>query len=468
MQIIINKEDNHTYIYQQIYENMKELIMSKQFIANEQLPSKRTLAEQLDVSVNSITTAYEQLLAEGYIYTIERSGYFVENITELTTTKKIRTELPEDLREKEEKREDWLSFSHIAVDATLFPFQDWAKSEQKALTNHLEELGHLTHFQGPLQVRKSIAQLIEQTRGVDCEPEQIIIGAGTQNLVGRLISMYPKTTRLAIENPGYQRFYQLFSDLGYAVQPISLDEQGIKVDELTDAEADFAIVTPSHQFPTGTIMPISRRNELLNWAAKSKNRFIIEDDYDSEYKYETDHIPALQSLDQNQQVIYSGTFSKPLLPSLRISYMVLPFELLRKYRNKYENRIQEVNTLDLYTLHYFIKDGIYQKHIRQMTRHYKKKRFRIIRLLKETFHEKVTIHDIPAGLHFLAVFKTNKSYAEIKEIAEKQKIEIYLLDRFMTAPNESSRGQVGVIIGFAKIKNADIEEAVARLSSVME
>lgn len=468
LQILITKECKNKYIYQQIYENVKQMIMSKKFIAHEQLPSKRALAEQLDVSVNSVTTAYEQLLAEGYIYTIERSGYFVENITELTSAKKASSLLPEDLREEEvTDNRDKLSFSHISVDATIFPFKNWSNCEQKALRNYREMLGKLTHFQGPLEVRKSIARLIEHTRGVVCEPEQIVIGAGTQNLIKRLITIFPKTTKLAIENPGYQRFYTLFTGLGYPVHPISLDRQGISVKELSSSEAEFVIVTPSHQFPTGTIMPISRRNELLNWAAKNEKRFIIEDDYDSEYKYETDHIPSLQSLDQNQQVIYTGTFSKTLLPSLRISYMVLPFNLLRKYRNKYGDRIQEVNTLNLYTLHYFIEDGLYQKHIRQMNNSYEQKRSRIIRLLKAKFKDQITIRDIPAGLHFLAYFKTDKTYSEIKILAKKVNLEIYLLDRFMLTPNVGESGMVGIIVGFANIKETNINEAIERLSYVV-
>jgi len=459
---------SNTYKYEQIYENMKQMIMNKSFAAHEQLPSKRGLAEQLGVSVNTITTAYEQLLAEGYIYTIERSGYFVESITGLRQRKEANEKLPEDLAEAEDAGQDWLSFSHISLDANRFPFKDWLNCEQKVLKEYRDKLGALPHFQGPLQVRKSISRLIERTRGVICEPEQIVIGAGTQNLLKRLIAMHPKTTELAMEHPGYQRFYHLFEDLGHPVHPISVDRHGIEMEQLSASDADFVIVTPAHQFPTGAIMSISRRNELLNWANEKENRFIIEDDYDSEYKYETDHIPSLQSLDTNQKVIYMGTFSKTLLPSLRISYMVLPFDLLRKYRKKYRDRLQEASALNLYTLHFFIEEGMYQKHIRNMNHIYEKKRLLIMQLLQEKVKGRISIVDIPAGLHFLAYVKTEKSYNEIKVAAKHEKLELYLLDRFMFAKNLPQTGRAGIIIGFADIKENKMKEAIERLSRVVD
>lgn len=238
MQLLINRDDERKYIYQQIYDNIKQQIMSKQFVAHEQLPSKRGLAEQLHVSVNSVTTAYEQLLAEGYIYTIERSGYFVESITELLEKKIPDYCLPSDLKEKKIDQTDWLSLSHISVDASMFPFHDWLKCTQKVITNKQAELEVLSHFQGPYEVRESIARSISQTREVICEPEQIVIGAGTQHLIERLISLKPKTTKLAMENPGYHRFFNLLKRMNYQVSPISLDEQGINMEELAGSNAE--------------------------------------------------------------------------------------------------------------------------------------------------------------------------------------------------------------------------------------
>lgn len=463
IEIKIDKSDEKKYIYQQVYDKIKSYIVEKRIDANEQLPSKRLLAEQLNISVNSVTTAYEQLLAEGYIYTIERAGYFVEKITDLHNKKASECVLPEDLREAENAKTGWLSFSHISVDACMFPWSNWMKSEQKAMKHNRAQIAELTHFQGPMQLRLEIAKLIALTRGVICEPEQIVIGAGTQSLIERLVSLYDKNTKIAIEDPGYRRFYHLIKRIGYHVEPIPLDHNGLNIHALHQSEAKIVFVTPSHQFPTGMIMPISRRNELLNWAAQNETRFIVEDDYDSEFKYETDHIPSLQSLDQNQQVVYTGSFSKTILPSLRISYMVLPFHLLRKYRARYADIMHEVSGINLYTLYYFIQDGLYQKHVRNMNKQYEKKRIQLIKRLKYTFKDQMEIIDVPAGLHFLTYMKTIKTYDEVKERAKEEKLEMYTLQRFNLTNQVESEQRLGIIIGFAAIQEERIEEAVYRL-----
>src|SRR5699024_7131067 len=209
MSITIDVTRNDKYIYEQIYETIKKHIEQKRYVAHEKLPSKRSLANKLNISVNSVTTAYEQLLAEGYIYTIERKGYFVEEIVELKKYNRKKTQLPDDLREKGIDRSKWLSFSHIDVASDHFPFHLWLECYKKALQNYGKELGQLPPLQGPYEVRESIAKLIAQTRGISCVPEQIIIGAGTQNLVNRLLQLSPLETDIAMENPGYQRFYTL-------------------------------------------------------------------------------------------------------------------------------------------------------------------------------------------------------------------------------------------------------------------
>src|SRR5699024_3915504 len=306
------------------------------------------------------------------------------------------------------------------------------------------------------------------TRGISCVPEQIIIGAGTQNLVNRLLQLSPLETDIAMENPGYQRFYTLMKQLGRNVYPIALDEQGFRVDELEKSGANVVFVHPSHQFPTGTIMPISRRNELLNWASEKVNRYIVEDDYDSEYKYKTDYIPALQSLDEQEQVIYIGTFSKSLLPSMRISYMVLPYTLLRLYREKFSDHMQEVNVQSLYTLRYFIEDGHYQRYIRQMNTYYARKREKLIDLLRSCCENIIDIKNYNAGLHVLAYFRTEQTYEEVKLKAKAEKLELYTLDRFLIDHAVEERGKVGVVLGIANLKEEDMEEAVRKLVKVIE
>ncbi|SFJ53295.1 GntR family transcriptional regulator / MocR family aminotransferase [Halobacillus dabanensis] len=466
----IDKTSQGKYIYQQIYAGIKESILQGKIEVDEKLPSKRVLADRFQVSINSVSNAYGQLLAEGYIYTIERKGYFVENINQfIGQQEKAPPDLPNDLREKHSIKEGWLSLSHMTADISKFPFKKWLKCQNEAIKNHQEELSEITHPQGPYLVRETISRMIALTRGVRCEPEQIIIGGGTQPLIRQLMTLQKESTKVGVENPGYSRIYSLLQSMKFNVSPINLDKKGIDINEVEVGDPNILFITPSHQFPTGIIMPISRRIELLNWAALSNERYIVEDDYDSEFKYGTDNIPSLQSLDRNQRVVYTGTFSKTLLPSLRISYMVLPPELLRTYRHQYSNYIHGSNSLSLFTLHYFIESGEYERHIKRMNLHYETKRKLLMKQLQETFKDDIDIKDVPAGLHFFAHLKTNRGYEEIHERAEKEKLELYSIERFTLNNKYKGAGNgISLVLGFATIKVEDIPEAVGRLRRIIK
>jgi GntR family transcriptional regulator/MocR family aminotransferase len=467
MLLTIDKNKDANFLYHQLYERLKEIILEGQLKANEKLPSKRMLAEQLNISINSVTNAYEQLLAEGYIYTIERKGYFVEAIAKFIENNNLsQNNLPSDLKETFTKKNGWLSLSHMTSDISTFPFKKWLKCEQTAIESYQNNLSEMMHPQGPFILRKTICRMISFSRGVVCEPEQIVISAGTQLLVQQLMMMQIYGTVFAMENPGYARVHNLVRKMKFEVLPISLDEQGINMEDIKASRANFVYVTPSHQFPTGRIMPISRRIELLNWAAQADNRYIIEDDYDSEFKYETGNIPSLQSLDRHQRVIYLGTFSKTMLPGLRISYMVLPPQLLREYRKVHADSMQSGNSTMLYALHYFIENGEYAKHVKMMNHKYESKRKVLIKELTYRFQDRISIADIPAGLHFLTHFQTDKSYQEIEERAAEQKLEIYTLRRFMLKKDVNESNQKDLVIGFANLQEENISEAVERLYRV--
>src|SRR5699024_4394487 len=370
--IELDKNSQFDFLYREIYIKIKEKILQNKIKEGEKLPSKRQLAEQLDVSVNTITSAYEQLIVEGYIYTFERSGYFVEKIVKPLPSQSDKQRLiPKDLKETlPESNNNQLSLSHMDLDVSIFPFKQWFKAQQHALNKYQNQLGHITNQQGPFRVRQTLAKMIKVTRGVDCEPEQIIISVGTQHLIKQTLTILQKVSEeqleIAVENPGYKRLYDLMEQLEAKINPISVDNDGISINEIKQSNANTIFLTPSHQFPTGAIMPISRRYDLLNWATKKDNHYIIEDDYDSEFKYQTDNIPSLQSLDGNQKVIYIGSFSKSLLMGFRISYMVLPYNLLRIYQAHYQKLLPYNNVLSLYTLNEFILNGNYFQHIKKM------------------------------------------------------------------------------------------------------
>ncbi|MGE7665797.1 PLP-dependent aminotransferase family protein [Ureibacillus composti] len=464
--IRIDFTSDHRFIYQQIYSQLRKQILQNELRAHSKLPSKRELAEILNVSINSVKTAYEQLMEEGYIYTVERVGYYVEEIQEFKLAANTQQTFPPNLKEKVETRKGWLSLSHMNTNPHLFPFKKWLSCQSKIYNTYISSLGDMPHTQGPYMLRQSIAEMLYRTRGITCEPEQIVLHATSQGLLERIIYMQQRKT-FATENPGYARYHHLLKRANINTHLIQLDAQGIDVEYLTNTNADIVITTPSHQFPTGIIMPISRRIELLNWAAAKEDRYIIEDDYDSEYKYQTDNIPALQSLDYNQKVIYMGTFSKTLLPGIRMSYMVLPPKWLSLYLDHFALEIQPANILTLYTLHEFIDSGLLEKHVRKMTKHYETIRTLLIEQLHEQLEEKIVIHDIPAGLHFLVEVFTEKTYTAIEEQAILHKLELYTLKRFSLNSLPLIKKSRSIIIGFANIAPEDIPKAVERLKKVL-
>lgn len=467
MFLTLKNNDRGDYIYQRIYTELKDHILNENLKAHEKLPSKRSLANQLNVSVNSVTNAYEQLIAEGYIYTKQRRGYYVEDIIPFSSSRLINdNELPIDLKETTNGHEGRLSFSHMTADLSNFPFDKWLQCQGEALRNHKKELSEIPHFQGPFLVRESIAKMITISRGIKCEPEQIVIGSGTQPLIHTLMETQDNETVAAIEDPGYSRIYTLLKNMGFDVRTLNVDEKGASIKGI-NSDINFLFITPSHQFPTGKIMPVSRRIELLNWSIEKPNRYIVEDDYDSEFKYETDSIPSLQGLDRNQRVIYTGTFSKTILPGLRVSYMVLPPNLLREYRKHNQHLIQSGNLLTLYTLHYFIERGEYTRHLKKMNLIYERKRRKVIDELVKTFGQDVEIENIPAGLHFLVRIKTNLSYKQFEKKIDKEKLEVYSIRRFQLKKRKHKKDKIELVIGFANIKEDQIPEAVTRLSKAL-
>lgn len=464
--INLNIENKKGYIYKQIYDVIKKYILNGELNAGEKLPSKRELAEQEGVSLNTISNAYDQLVAEGYIYSKERQGFFIEEIAPFKHHDKVTNDFPKHLKELEQTNQGWLSLSHNKLDLTHFPYKEWFRHQQTVFEKNLADLEAIPHLQGPLKVRKTIARMLLFNRGVKCEPEQIILGAGTQLLLKQLMELFPKQSVVGLENPGYPRFNQLLKSMNYAIETIELDHKGASIDNIKQVNPNVLVITPSHQFPTGIIMPVSRRIDILNWALQTEKRYIIEDDYDSEFKYETDNIPSLQSLDEQQSVIYTGTFSKTLFAGIRISYMVLPVELLKKYQEFHSDLMCSSNTLELYTLSRFIEQGDYMSYVKKMNYKYEIKRKKLIQELEKVFGEKIDIQSIPAGLHFIAEINTKISYEKFSEKAKELKLELSTLSYYKQTTIQESE-KLSVILGYAQIELEDIEEAVLRLKKIV-
>ena len=321
---------SRTPLYEQIYNYIKGDIQCGKIEARQKLPSTRALASFLQVSRSTVDLAYEQLLSEGYIESAPYRGYFVCEIDALYRSNPFGQAQPvkEPKKEAESYRYD---FSPNGIDLAHFPFNTWRKITRNTLIDDKKEMFQLGDPRGDESFREALCEYLYQSRGVKCSPEQVIIGAGNDYLL-MLLSRFLGTDYLvAMENPTYKQAYRIFESMGFGVTTVNMDKSGMDVQKLQESRAQIAYVMPSHQYPLGVVMPMKRRMELLEWADGGDSRYIIEDDYDSEFRYVGKPIPALQGNDTKGRVIYIGTLSKSIAPAIRVSYMVLPERLLEAY-----------------------------------------------------------------------------------------------------------------------------------------
>ena len=383
-------------LYEALYRAIRADILSGRLAAGEKLPSKRALAANLKVSKITVETAYGQLLAEGYLSTREKVGYFVEAVELLPARPLPAPAEPEE------------AFSGVALTAggpIHFPFTVWSRLQREVMLDHGEKLLQPLHIQGHPGLRRAIAAHLAGFRGMAVDPENIVIGAGTDHLYNLLIQLLGRERVYAVEEPGYGKIRKIYAAAGAACVSAAMDERGV----LPPEDADVLHISPSHHFPTGLVTPAVRRQELLRWAARG-DRWIIEDDYDSEFRFAAHPLPALHTLDRRGRVIYMNTFSKSLAPSIRISYMVLPAELMAAFRQKLGFYSCTVTSFEQYTLERFLSGGHFEKHINRMRKFYKNQRNRLVELLKNSpISGKITILEQNAGLHFLLRVDTEEA-----------------------------------------------------------
>ncbi len=451
-------KSSSTPLYEQLYREMKERIIRGDLAVGTKLPSKRKLAEFLAISQTTIELAYGQLVAEGFITSIPRSGYFVEQVEELAYVEEARAEL---IQAESVKHKYSIDFNSGRIDTTAFPFNQWRRYAKDILDESSRDLLLLGHPQGDLELRQEIASYIYSSRGVMCKAQQVVIGSGTEQLMPLLIRLLGKQAIYAIENPGYPMTHHIFANNDRKTLPVSVDEEGMKVSELENQPATVAYVTPSHQFPTGAILSASRRVQLLNWASNKEGRYIIEDDYDSEFRYVGKPIPSLQGMDQRERVIYISTFSKSLMPSLRIAYFVLPMQLLQAYRRTFPYYSSTVPRLDQHVLAQFMKDGHFSKHLNRMRKLYRKKLEKLTRALDD-YQPIVHISGEQAGMHIVLTVDSESTDHELVEMAKHSDIRVYALsDYHQTAKTIYSKPQI--LLGFGGFVEAEIEPSVEAL-----
>ena len=301
-------------LYEQLYRHIKEDILYGRLVAGEKLPSKRTLSSHLELSVITVKNAYEQLIAEGYIYSQEKRGYFVSRIDRPLHPGKAST-----LPQREEEPTYELDLVTNSISAEYFPFTVWSKTMRQTILEQDTDLLQPPPFNGARSLRCAIADNLQQFRGMTVDPEQIVIGAGTEFLYYLLIQLLGRDRTYAVEDPGYGKIGRIYESNQVTLRRIALDEAGLSADALRQSGADVVHISPSHHYPTGIVMPIARRQELLRWADEQPGRYILEDDYDSEFRFVGRPIPTMFSTDRHERVIYLNTFSKTIAPSIRIS-----------------------------------------------------------------------------------------------------------------------------------------------------
>lgn len=452
-------------IYEYLYRCIKDDILSKKIKQGDRLPSKRSFARNMQVSVITVENTYAQLLAEGYIYSVEKKGYFVndvENINEknITATKTKNIVI-------EEKNEYFMDFVSNTVDFINFPLSIWTKLVREIITTEKSEnILKTSPTGGVMKLREAISEHLYHFRGMNVEPYRIIIGAGTEYLYNLIIQLLSRQNVFAVEDPGYSKITEIYRSNDVVCRHIGMDESGIDMNELSKADPDVIHITPSHHFPTGIVMPVSRRYEILNWASEKGSRYIIEDDYDSEFRLSGRPIPALQSIDVNEKVIYINTFSKSLAPSIRISYMVLPKHLIAEFNAKLGFYSCTVPNFEQYILTEFIARGYFEKHINRMRNHYRSKRDRILETVKNSaLGPQVEIEEENSGLHFLLHINTEMPDDEVVYKAKKMGIRISAISQYYYDMTDAKEHLF--IINYSGIDINKIEEAISLLAKLL-
>ncbi len=452
-------------LYIQLYQDIKSDILSGTLAPGEALPGKRPFAKQLGVSVSTIENAYGQLMAEGFITSMPRRGFYVAEVKtlpkmpEATPVSREPDPVLASLHTALSQRHWFADFQSNQTDPASFPFTLWAKLTREVLSDDQVALMTNPPAGGTMALRTAIADHLRDFRGLVVAPEQIIVGAGTEYLYTLLIQLLGFDRIYAVESPGYRKILQVYQAHELKTAKIALDHQGLRPDLLEASGASVVHITPSHHFPTGITMPIARRYEMLGWANRSSDRIIIEDDYDSEFRMTGRPLPPLAAIDMTGRVIYMNTFTKSLASTIRVSYMVLPPALTAAFYRKLRFYACTVSTFEQAALSRFIAEGHYEKHINRMRQTYRRRRDALMREVADSPMAKIaSISEENAGLHFVLTLKTKKRDADIVRDAAKRGIRV--------APLEDA-GAHRFLINYSSIPESVIPEAVRRLSEAV-
>lgn len=454
-------KDSKQPLYRQLYNYLIEEIKRGNLRECEKLPGKKSLAAHLGMSQSTVETAYEMLAAEGYVAAKPRSGFYICKLETLQAVQTVYHLPPPALKEKPQEKQYDFSLLSGNIDTTVFPYGTWAKITKEVVYNNRSLLSY-GDSKGDAELRENLTKYLHEFRGISCRPEQVIIGAGLEYLLHQVCRILGERAVFALEDPCYTKTAKIVANNGGKIRFMPVDEDGMSLEGLQNSDANVAYITPSHQFPLGVVMPVGKRLQMLAWANKAPYRYIIEDDYDSEFRYNGSPIPALQGLDENGKVIYVGTFSRSIAPAFRLAYMVLPYTLLSRYEGIFAGYSSTVSRLDQNILREFIAGGHFGRHLNKVRNVYKQRRDALTAAFKASpLADKIRIVGENAGLHFLLQVNLSLSEKELVERAAAAGIKISGLADFYY---RQTPHQCSVVIGFADLLPEDAPEIAARLS----
>jgi GntR family transcriptional regulator/MocR family aminotransferase len=354
-----------------------------------------------------------------------------------------------------------VDFSPRGIDLDSFPYNTWRKLSRNTLVDDNKDFFQAGNHQGEPGLRTAIRGYLHAARGVECDADQIIVGAGSEYLLMLLSQLLGAGQKIAMENPTYKQAYRVFTSLGCEVYPIAMDGAGMDPKLLSDCGANVAYIMPAHQHPTGIVMPVGRRRELLKWAEASTDRYLLEDDYDSEFRYKGKPIPAMQGMDRHGKVIYIGTFSKSIAPAIRVSYMVLPKKLLQIYRERAGFYASTVSRIDQNILYQFLAQGHFERHLNRMRGIYKGKHDALMAALRP-LEADFEVQGENAGLHILLTDRRGRTEKELIALAAQVHVQIYGISGYYIHP-EHNHMPGTIVIGFANLSEEAISSGAARL-----
>lgn len=451
-------------LYEQIYGHLAGQIRSGRLRKGDKLPGKRSLANHLAVAVNTVDTAYQMLVAEGYLEARPKRGFFVlEYADVLPRTAQAPEDAPGSPAE-EPGPPPRFDLSTGGVDTALFPFRTWGRIQKELLYARPELLSH-GHRQGEPELRQELAAYLRSYRGAACSPEQIVVGAGVEYLLGLLAQLLRRDgLTAAVENPGYDRPRTILTNGGIPCRCVDIDGGGLSPAGLEESGANLCYVTPSHHFPTGVTMPAGRRAQLLRWAAAGAERYILEDDYDAEFRFDMRPVPSLQGMaGPDGPVVYLCTFSKSLAPSIRIACMVLPGALLERYRQAFGSYANTVSRFEQQTLCRFLREGYFTRHLARMRLAYKARMEALVQALEARFGaEAVVLRGRHTGLHLLLTLPDGPGEAAMEEAALERGVRVRGLSRYYMERREQCPPNT-VVLGYAALRDGEIPALVEAL-----